>query len=254
MALAEESGNKGDTANQQVTETAPPPPPPPPAIPPSMTIPYFSQGFKNVLTSFIGKLVQSGVPRDKINKALSEMLPEMQRIAAASNSSFLGAITTYLDRKEYEGMRKDYMGRALLHDLDQHLPRDKDMREKLTKTPISGFLPIQVAEGLIAALKSAHGLDTIKGYSATCAAKAEQYRDSATGLIDTDKFMEDPEVKKLVSDITTRFRLLMHKKSEADRKKWILNQVSTSHAFREMKRDLTDEELGIITHSFLKTK
>jgi len=247
MGLAKESDGKNETPNQPET-------PPPPAVPPAMTLPYFSKGIKDVLTAFLGKLIQNGVPRDKVNKALTETIPEIQKTASAANNAFLVAITKYLDRKIHEGARKDYLGRALLFDLDQYLPKDEETRDQLALKPIQGFLPPQIAEGLVTALKSAHGMDTIKEYDAICKAKVEQYRSGADGLIDVENFVNDPEVKKLVMNITTRFRLLLHKKSEADQKKWISNQISTSYSFRGMKRDLTDEELGVITQSFLKIK
>ncbi|MBI5178563.1 MAG: hypothetical protein HZA04_04830 [Nitrospinae bacterium] len=227
---------------------------PPPVIPPSLTTPLFIKGFKELLSTFLGKMVASGVPRDKLNKALSEMPPEIQRIAAGMNATFLEGVADYLRRKEQEELRNDYLGRALVYDIEKLFPPDHETARKLTTEPVKGMLPYQVADGLIAALKAAHGLDTIKEYSQTCKAKAEQYRSEADFLIDIEKFVNDPDVKRITTDVTTRFKLLMHKKPEADQRKWILNQIHTSFSFREMKRDLSEEELGTITHTFLKAK
>jgi len=249
MAATEQVANgKGEKK-----ETAAPAPPPP-AIPPALTTPFFSRGFKELLTVVITKLVQGGVPRDKLNKVLQEMAPEIQRIAASSNAAFLAGVTEYLRRKEQEELRSDYLGRALVYDIEKYFPPDHETGRKLLTEPVKGLLPWQVADGLVVALKGAHGLDTIKEYSDTCRTKAEQYRSEADFLIDFEKYMADPDVKRIVTDVTTRFKLLLHKKPEADQKKFLLNQIHTSIAFREMKRDLTDEELGIVTHAFLKVK
>lgn len=225
---------------------------PPPAIPKSITAPYFTKGFKEILTIFIQKLLRQGVGRDKLNTALSEMLPEIQRIAGRTNDEFLAQATDYLNRKNFENLRSDYLGRALLYCLEDHFPKDIDTGDRLTTEPQDGLIPHQVAMGLINALKSAHGMDTILEYQELCNEKAEKYRSETDLLIDVKKFVDDPEVKRVVKDITTRFRLLMHKKTEAEQRKWLMNMVSTSASFKEMRRDLTPREVDIIYAGFFK--
>lgn len=223
-----------------------------PAIPKSITTPYFTRGFKEVLTIFIQKLLRQGIPRDRLNTALGEMLPEMQRIAGKMNDELLTQATDYLVRKNFENLRSDYLGRALCYCLEDHFPKDVETGEKLTTEPVDGMIPHHVAQGLINALKSAHGMDTIKKYQELANQKAESYRSEVDLLIDIPKFMADQEVREMVKDITTRFRLLMHKKSEADQRKWLLNMISTSHEFKSMRRDLTEREVAIIHSAILK--
>lgn len=224
------------------------------ALPKALTSPFFSQGFKEVLTSFVQKLLKAGVPRDQINKALAEMMPEIQRVASSTTNAFTEQVAKYLQRRKWEEVRQDYLGRALLFEIEAHFSRDEEINEKLLFEPVDGFLPRQVAEGLIMALKQAHGTELIHTYEDLCAKKKERYRNEVTRLIDVNAFVADPEIKTLVKDITTRFRLLLHKKSETDQRKWLLNLISRSRSFMEMKRDLTIQEIDIIARAFLKMK
>lgn len=224
------------------------------ALPKALTSPFFSQGFKEVLTSFVQKLLKAGVPRDQINKALAEMMPEIQRVASSTTNAFTEQVAKYLQRRKWEEVRQDYLGRALLFEVEAHFSRDEETNEKLLFEPVDGFLPRQVAEGLIMALKQAHGTELIHTYEDLCAKKKERYRNEVTRLIDVNAFVADPEIKTLVKDITTRFRLLLHKKSEPDQRKWLLNLISRSRSFMEMKRDLTIQEIDIIARAFLKVK
>lgn len=230
------------------------PPEPEEALPKALTTPYFSQGFKEVLTSFVQKLLKAGVPRDQINKALAEMLPEIQRVATTTTSAFTERVTKYLQRRKWEEVRTDYLGRALLFDIEAHFSTDDEVNEKLLFMPVKGFLPREVAEGLVMALKQAHGTELVHQYEELCAKKKERFRDDVTRLVDVKAFVADDDVKTIVKDITTRFRLLLHKKAESEQRKWLNNLISRSHSFREMKRDLTNEELDIIAQAFLKTK
>lgn len=224
------------------------------ALPKALTNPYFSQGFKEVLTSFVQKLLKAGVPRDQLNKALAEMMPEIQRVAATTTSAFTERVAKYLQRRKWEEVRQDYLGRALLFEIEQYFPRDEETGERLLFEPVDGFVPRQVAEGLVMALKQAHGTELVHQYEDVCAKKKEMYRNEVTRLVDVNAFVADLEVKTLVKDITTRFRLLLHKKAEPDQRKWLLNLISRSHSFREMKRDLTGQEIDIIARAFLKIK
>jgi hypothetical protein len=221
-------------------------------IPTSVTSPRFTTGFKEILSSFIGKLVKHGVPHEKINHALSEMPAEINRVSSAANKDLSAAVSNYLYKKELEKNRVDFLGRALLSEIEQYFPRNQKTAERLMVEPMAGHIPIQVAEGLIFALKKTHGVDVIEEYEIVCSRKAELYRNKDDMLIDSQKFLADPEIKGITHEILTRFRLLMHKKTEAEQKKWLLNQISSSPAFQDMKRDVSDDELGIITRAFLK--
>ena len=231
-----------------------PPAVPEEALPKALTAPYFSQGFKEVLTSFIQKLLKAGVPRDQINKALAEMMPEIQRVATTTTSAFTERVAKYLQRRKWEEVRTDYLGRALLFDIEAHFSTDEETNERLLFEPVKDLLPRQVAEGLIMALKQAHGTELVHQYEDICAKKKERYRDEVTRLIDVKSLVADEEVKVMVKDITTRFRLLLHKKAEPEQRKWLNNLITRSHSFRDMKRDLTNEELDIIAQAFLKTR
>lgn len=224
------------------------------ALPKALTIPFFSQGFKEVLTSFVQKLLKAGVPRDQINKALAEMMPEIQRVASTTTTAFTEQVTKYMQRRKWEEVRQDYLGRALLFEIEGFFPRDEETNDRLLVEPVAGFVPRQVAEGLIMALKQAHGTELIHQYEELCNKKKEMYRNEATRLVDVNAFLADVEIKTMVKDITTRFRLLLHKKTEPDQRKWLLNLISRSHSFMEMKRDLTVEEVDIIARAFLKMR
>jgi hypothetical protein len=222
------------------------------AVPPSITNPLFTSYFRQVMASFAAKLSSREVERETIKEALSEMEPELKYIVTSANYRLQTAFTDYLYRKELEKMRVDYMGRALIRDIEHFFPRNPELAEKLLSTPIEGRVPIQVAEGLITALKNAHGTELIEEYEKACAEKAEQYRNPDDLLINTEEFLADPDVKRLATDVCTRFRLLLHKRSVEEQRKWLLNHISTTAAFQEMKRDLTEEETNIITRVFLK--
>lgn len=224
------------------------------ALPKALTIPFFSQGFKEVLTSFVQKLLKAGVPRDQINKALAEMMPEIQRVASTTTTAFTEQVTKYMQRRKWEEVRQDYLGRALLFEIEGFFPKDEETNDRLLVEPVAGFVPRQVAEGLIMALKQAHGTELIHQYEELCNKKKEMYRNEATRLVDVGAFLADVEIKTMVKDITTRFRLLLHKKTEPDQRKWLLNLISRSHSFMEMKRDLTVEEVDIIARAFLKMR
>jgi hypothetical protein len=223
----------------------------PHAIPNSITIQFFSNGSKEILSTFVKRLSAQGVANDKINSVLSEMAPDIQRIVTSSNKLLQAAVTDYIYRRDIEQVRFDYLGRALVHNIENFFPRHPALAEKLCSEPVPGHLPVQVAEGLINALKSAHGADTVKEYEGICDKRAELYRNKADLLINADNFINDQEVKSLTREILTRFRLVLHKKSKDEQKNWIYRQISSSVSFREMTRDLADEELTVITHAYL---
>ncbi|MBI3793385.1 MAG: hypothetical protein HY280_01480 [Nitrospinae bacterium] len=225
---------------------------PAPAIPSHVTAPKFATGVKEILAVFIGRLVKHGVQHELINKALSDISSEIHRVSSTANKDISNAISDYLYRKELEKNRVDYLGRVLLGEMEQFFPRNQEVADRLLAEPVQGFVPIQVAEGLIFALKKTHGADVIDEYEKLCARKAESYRNKEDGLVDNQKFFADQEIKSLVQQIITRFRLFMHKKPEAEQKKWILNQITSAPAFQPMHRDVTDEELHVITRAFLK--
>lgn len=231
-----------------------PPAQPEEALPKALTTPFFSQGFKEVLTTFIQKLLKAGVPRAQINNALAEMMPEIQRVASTTTDAFTDKVGKYLQRRKWEEVREDYLGRALLFEIEAHFPTNDEISERLLIEPVDGLVPRQVAEGLIMALKQAHGTELIHQYEVTCAKKKELYRNEMTRLVDVNAFVADDDIKTIVKDITTRFRLLLHKKTEPDQRKWLLNLISRSHSFMQMKRDLTAQEVDIIARAFLKMK
>jgi hypothetical protein len=222
------------------------------AVPSSVTVPLLTAWFKNITAAFAGKLSKHGVGRDDVNKALGEMDDEINKAVQAADLQLQSKVTDYLYRKELEKMRFDYMGRALMRDVEKLFPRDPDVAERILSEPVPGHIPIQAAEGLIFALKGAHGTELVEEYERLCAKKAEQYRSPDDLLIDAEKFLADPDVRRLATDVCTRFRLLMHKKPPKEQVKWLLNQITSSRSFREMKRDLTEEEAGAITRAFLK--
>ncbi len=224
------------------------------SLPKALTVPFFSQGFKEVITSFVQKLLKAGVPRNQINSALAEMMPEIQRVASTATTAFNERMTKYLQRRKWEEVRHDYLGRALLFDIEGHFPKDEETSERLLVEPVDGFVPRQVAEGIIMALKQAHGTELIHQYEDLCDRKKEAYRNEVTRLIDVGALVADAEVRSLVKDITTRFRLLLHKKTELEQRKWLLNIISRSRSFMEMKRDLTAQEVNIIADAFLRKK
>ena len=222
------------------------------AVPPSITVPFFTDWFKEITATFAGKLSKQGVDHEAIKKAFPEMDVEIKRAVQTANLRFQTQISDYLYRKELEKMRIDYMGRALIREVEKHFPRDPDIADRLLEEPVAGYVPIQVAEGLIAALKSAHGTELIEEYERLCVEKAEQYRNPDDMLIDTEIFLADQDVKRMATDVCTRFRLLMHKKPEEEQKKWLLSHIFSSHSFRGMKRFLTDDEAAVIIRAFLK--
>ncbi len=221
------------------------------ALPELATLRFCAQSARKTLDIFSAVLKQNGVSDEVIQKSITMIQPELKESIKQINDGCRSKINNILERREMEDRRQDYFGRALLYGLENDFPVDENTTAIIVAELVEGVIPREVCEGLIKALKSALGDEELETFEKKSNDLAEEYRDKTTGLIDTDKFIEDAKMIEIASKTINKFRVAFEGKDESSRKEWLVNIISTTDSFKKMKRDLRDSEYDqIVRHLF----
>ncbi len=221
------------------------------AVPELVTLEFCALSARKTLDIFSVVLKQNGVSDEVIQKTISRIQPELRKSINQINEGCRAKINKILERREMEDRRQDYFGRALLYRLENDFPADEDTTAIIVAEFVKGVIPREICEGLIKALKSALGEEELDTFEKKFTDATNNYRDKKTGLIDMDKFLEDAELKKIVSRTINKFRVAFEGKDESSRKEWLLNIIASTDSFNKMKRDLKDSEYDqIVRHLF----
>jgi len=186
-------------------------------------------------------LVQATV--EDVRRSASAQIPPLVN---ASRSDFL-----YNQSNFHQSERKDYLGRALIANLDPVFPDSEEAGVQIQYKPIKNHVPRQVAEGLIHAIKSSVDFSTINHYEAICLNKAATYRHTTGKRIDLERFFSDKEVSVIVRIVLSRFGQMYRALGNPEGDNWLLRKILHSSPFDPLKRDLTEAEYRLILHHIL---
>jgi len=208
----------------------------------NITLPFCSRNVNKAILAFSSALIKSGVQKQVIMDTLTALKPQLSQIASEFNDECHNAIARFNYLLEQESLITDYLGKALLKDIEPLFPQDPDTEELIMTSAVNGILPRYISAGLVDAIKSAHGEQAVEEYENIAADKVEKYRAKANGLIDFAAFAADKEISQIRERMIAQFRKIYEERDEGERKRWFLSKITASAGFKKMKRDLTDGE------------
>lgn len=207
---------------------------------------FITKNINKALLTMASALMQKGVQKQLIMDALAAIKPQIAPSPGEIEEQKLTALRYYIERRDANKFISDFVGKAIIARVEQYFQRDKETEEKILKQPIPGALPKEISSGIIDAVKSFHGEETLENYEKLLTKKAERYRRKSDKLIEVKAFLEDAEVKQAGDRMVAQFRNLFEQKSVEERKIWLLHKIHTSRDYVPMKRDLADDEYNLI--------
>lgn len=187
-----------------------------------------------------------GVPSALIDSCLAEITKKIGVSIDHGEHTCSAKAFTYDRKKFFENERKDYLGRALIYNLEKIFPTTVEEQIRVRERAEEGKAPREVAEGLIKAIKSTLDFHQLNAYETLCLNKAAMYRDNKNHVIDVDRFVKDPEVRGTIGTIMSRLALVLEEMGEEQADKWLLRNVLHGNAFTALGRDLDDDEFDLI--------
>jgi hypothetical protein len=207
---------------------------------------FVTKNVNKALLTMASALMQKGVQKQIIMDALAAIKPHISPSPEEIEEQRLSALRYYTERRDANKFIADYAGKAVISRVEKYFQRDKETEEKILKQAIPGILPKEIASGIIDAVKSFHGEETLEKYEKLLTQKAERYRRKSDKLIEVKAFLEDADVKQTGERMVAQFKGLFEQKSVEERKIWLLHKIHTSSDYAPMKRDLADEEYKLI--------
>ena len=208
--------------------------------------PFVMKCVNKSLLTLASALMQKGVEKQIIMDALAAIKPQIGPSPEELEEHRLAAIRYFSERKDANKFIADYAGKAVIARVEKYFQRDKETEEKILKQSIPGALPKEISSGIIDAVKSFHGEETLEKYEKLLAQKAERYRRKSDKLIEVKAFLEDADVKQAGDRMIAQFKNLFENKTVEERKIWLLHKIHTSDDYKPMKRDLADDEYNLI--------
>lgn len=207
---------------------------------------FLTKNINKALLTMASALMQKGVQKQIIMDALAAIKPQIAPSPAEIEEQKTAALRYYIERRDANKFISDYAGKAVIARVEKYFQRDKETEEKILKQPIPGVLPKEISSGIIDAVKSFHGEETLENYEKLLTKKAERYRRKSDKLIEVKAFLEDADVKQTGDRMVAQFKNLFEQKSVEERKIWLLHKIHTSQDYAPMKRDLADDEYNLI--------
>lgn len=208
--------------------------------------PFVMKCVNKALLILASALMQKGVQKQIIMDALAAIKPQIGPSPEETEEHRLAVIRYFHERKDANKFIADYAGKAVIARVEKYFQRDKETEEKILKQPVPGALPKEISSGIIDAIKSFHGDETLEKYEKLLAQKAERYRRKSDKLIEVKAFLDDSDVKQVGDKMIAQFKNLFEQKSVEERKIWLLHKIHTGEDYAPMKRDLADEEYKLI--------
>lgn len=207
---------------------------------------FVTKNINKALLTMASALMQKGVQKQIIMDALAAVKPLIAPSPEEIEEQRLSALRYFRERVDANKFIADFVGKAVIARVEKYFQGDMETEEAILKQPVPGVLPKEVSSGIIDAVKSFHGDETLEKYEKLLTQRAERYRRKSDKLIEVKAFVEDSDVKQVGERMVTQFKSLFEKKTEEERKIWLLNKIHTSEDYAPMKRDLTNDEYKLI--------
>ena len=145
----------------------------------------------------------------------------------------------------YHHLRKDYFGRALLFHIEKYFPTDRETSKRILIEPVDGFLPRQIAKGIINAIKESQSKNA--GHFTNVFNKnVARHTFSPTDGPDYIAFSSDGNMRSMVAFIIKKFEKYYRQMEEGAGRDWLLNHITSSDTFTSMQRELTQQEMDML--------
>ncbi len=216
-----------------------------------VSCPQCRRAIRKSMVIMADTLAEMGVPSALIDTSIAEITKKIGVSIDHGEHTCSAKAFTYDRKKFFENERKDYLGRALIYDLEKIFPVTVEEQIRIRDRAEEGKAPREVAEGLIKAIKSTLDFHQLNTYETLCLNKAAMYRDNKNHVINVDRFVRDPEVKGTIGTIMARLALVVEEMGEEQANKWLLRSVLHGNAFTALGRDLEDGGFDLIKKSLL---
>jgi hypothetical protein len=148
------------------------------------------------------------------------------------------------DHELYYHLRKDYFGRALLFHVEKYFPADRETSKRILIEPVDGFLPRQVAKGIINAIKESQAKNA-GHFTNVFNRNVARHTFSSTGP-DYAAFASDGNMRSMVAFIMKKFEKYYKRMDEKEARDWLLRHISSADTFTSMQRGLTSQEMDLL--------
>ena len=144
----------------------------------------------------------------------------------------------------YQHLRKDYFGRALLFHIEKYFPTDRETSKRILMEPVDGFLPRQVAQGIINAIKESQAKNA-GHFTNVFNRNVARHTFSSNGP-DYAAFASDGNMRSMVAFIIKKFEKYFKELDSTARREWLVKHIINTQSFSSMQRELTDQEVDLL--------
>ncbi|MDH4184257.1 MAG: hypothetical protein OEV92_08550, partial [Nitrospinota bacterium] len=144
----------------------------------------------------------------------------------------------------YHHLRKDYFGRALLFHIEKFFPTDRETSKRILLEPVDGFLPRQIAQGIINAIKESQAKNA-DHFTNVFNRNVARHTFSSNGP-DYIAFSSDGNMRSMVAFIIKKFEKHIKLMSDEEARKWLSTHIASTETFSAMQRDITDQEMNLL--------
>ncbi|MDH5755072.1 MAG: hypothetical protein OEZ55_00200 [Nitrospinota bacterium] len=150
----------------------------------------------------------------------------------------------------YQHLRKDYFGRALLFHIEKYFPTDRETSKRILVEPVDGFLPRQVAQGIINAIKESQSKNA--GHFANVFNRNVARHTFSSNGPDYIAFASDGNMRSMVAFIIKKFEKYYKELNGASSRQWLVNHIVSTPSFSSMQRELTEQEVDLLMENIFK--
>ena len=159
-------------------------------------------------------------------------------------------------RKEQEHelfhhLRKDYFGRALLFHIEKYFPADRETSKRILLEPVDGFLPRQVAKGLINAIKETQSSNA-DHFTNVINRNIARHTFSPSNGPDYTAFASDGNMRSMVAFIIKKFEKHFKEMEPKEGRAWLFKHIADTDSFSSMQRDLSEKEMDLLLENLFR--
>ena len=144
----------------------------------------------------------------------------------------------------YQHLRKDYFGRALLFHIEKFFPTDRETSRRILMEPVDGFLPRQVAQGIINAIKESQAKNA-GHFTNVFNRNVARHTFSSNGP-DYAAFASDGNMRSMVAFIIKKFEKYYKAMDDSAGREWLVRHIAGAPSFSSMQRELTEQEVDLL--------
>ena len=212
----------------------------------NVTSHYCRSTVLSTLDTVTKNLTERGVDSKVINDAILSCKAELNRTLVETNKKCVSRIKSFGQKKYFEKLRTDYLGRALLFHIDDLFPKDEGARAIIAVREIEGMVPSQVAGGLVELIKNSFSSESVENHEDVFYDMVEDFRNPETKLVSLELMLKNPQIKSIVSVMMKQFEKQYLSLGEEEARMLVVDAIESSDSFAKMERNLSDREYLLI--------